>query len=301
MHVKNKAVQLTCHGGTWRERTYSSFWFLTSNSALNGGQSSDHSLPMLYSWELYSKYPLSKRLGWPHSQSGYTGCQESNASNSLHRQALYWISYPYCSYACRTLRVWRTVDILSPSQRFLLSFKYFVILLSRHSHNTSYWILTSTSLQDWKCMELCLHSRMYGMLWCLIVDSFHLYHYFILCCRICKRNGSSPLHSHGHGRASISKSSKNQFEMLDLTSLHHHSRASISKSVKIHFRCWTWYPLHQHSRASISKPVKIHLRCWTWCPLHHHGRASKSIWDAGLDIIPSSRQSYYLQSSKNPF
>jgi hypothetical protein len=69
--IAGKAVPQHTYGGVWGERMYSSYSFMTS--ALDGGEWSaslpSHTLPSGKG----PQYPLYRRLGGPHSRSGYRG------------------------------------------------------------------------------------------------------------------------------------------------------------------------------------------------------------------------------------
>jgi hypothetical protein len=71
-HCKSKAVPATRHGGTWGERRYSSYSYLTS--ALDGGVSGQRHAPAaLYPRGKDPRYPLDRTLGGPQSRSGRSG------------------------------------------------------------------------------------------------------------------------------------------------------------------------------------------------------------------------------------
>jgi hypothetical protein len=68
---KAKAVPLTRHGGTWRERRYSSYSF--STSALDVGEWSASRPGRALPRRKDPRYPLYGRLGGPQNRSGHRG------------------------------------------------------------------------------------------------------------------------------------------------------------------------------------------------------------------------------------
>jgi hypothetical protein len=58
----------TRHGGTWGERRYSSYSYLTS--ALDGVSGQRHAPAALYPRGKNPRYPLDRRLGGPQSRKG---------------------------------------------------------------------------------------------------------------------------------------------------------------------------------------------------------------------------------------
>jgi hypothetical protein len=71
-HHLSKSCPATRHGGTWGEKRYSSYSFLTS--ALDGGEwSASRPGRALYPRGKDPRYPLDRRLGGPQSRSGHRG------------------------------------------------------------------------------------------------------------------------------------------------------------------------------------------------------------------------------------